>query len=80
MAQVGYERPPLVTAADISGRGASTLGSTMPGFGLMQQAAQAAGSAPVLTAQGPRVAPSPGLAAGILLILVGAYLLDRHVL
>ena len=78
--QVGYERPPLVTAADISGRGYSTLGSTSPAFAMAQAAAQATGAAPILTGAGPMFLPVGSLGVGIVVLLLLAYYLDRRVL
>jgi hypothetical protein len=79
--QVGYERPPLVTSADINPRGGfTTLGSTSPAFAMFQAQAQAAGQAPVLTGAGPTFLPVGSLGVGVLVLLVFAWYLDRRVL
>ncbi len=77
---VGYQRPPIVTAGDLSGRGISTIGATSPAFGMMQELAQAQGVAPVQTAAGPRYVPLGGVGLGLIILLVLAYYLDRRVI
>jgi hypothetical protein len=78
----GYERPPYVQAADISGIGSvSTLGRSSQGFALQQQQAQAMGTTPINTAAGPVYAGVPGgyVAIGILVALALAYWIHhRH--
>lgn len=80
MGTVGYARPPLVTAGDLSGRGYSTIGATSPAFGMAQELAQAQGAAPVQTAAGPRFVPLGGVGIGLIVLLVLAYYLDRRVI
>lgn len=77
---VGYQRPPIVTAGDLSARGFSTIGATSPAFGMMQDLAMAQGAAPVQTAAGPRFVPLGGVGLGLIILLVLAYYLDRRVL
>lgn len=79
----GYERPPYIQAADIWGQGGvSTMGRGSQGFAIQQQAAQAAGTAPVNTAAGPVfITPGggSGIAVGIVLALALAYWIHhRH--
>jgi hypothetical protein len=78
---VGYERPPLVTSGDINPRGGwTTLGSISPAFSMLQSQAQAAGAAPVLTGAGPTFLPVGSLGAGVAVLLLFAWYLDRRVL
>ncbi len=79
--QIGYERPPLVTQADIRpGAGFTTLGQTSPAFGMLQDHARAAGTTPVLTSAGPAFLGAPALGVGVALLLLLAWYLDRRVL
>jgi hypothetical protein len=76
-------RRPVAAASDVmipSRSGWTTLGLTTAAFSAQQIASQASGATPVPTAKGSGLAGNNLVAVGLLVLLVGAWYLDRRVL